>query len=182
MNATQQFGEDRQIRVFISSTFRDMKAEREVLVKDVFPQLRKLCEERAVALTEVDLRWGITEKESSESKVLPLCLAEIERCRPYLIGLLGERYGWVPEPDSIPGDLLHSQPWLKEHLQKSVTELEIIYGVLESPLMRDRSFFYFRDPDYLKRLPATVEQRCLATRFLQRRCLIGCSTNAKSLN
>ena len=121
MNTPEQRGHDRQIRVFISSTFRDMQFERDVLVKRVFPQLRKLCEERAVAWTEVDLRWGITEKESSEGKVLPLCLAEIERCRPYFIGLLGERYGWVPEPGEIS---------------------------------RDLSIFYFRDPDYLKRLPA----------------------------
>jgi hypothetical protein len=36
----------RTIRVFVSSTFRDMFAEREELVKRVFPQLRKLCEQR----------------------------------------------------------------------------------------------------------------------------------------
>ena len=149
-----QYPHDRQIRVFISSTFRDMQAERDVLVKTVFPQLRKLCEERAVAWTEVDLRWGITEQESSEGQVLPLCLAEIERCRPYFIGLLGELYGWVPEPETFSPDLLESQPWLSEHKKKSVTELEIIHGVLESPAMRDRSIFYFRDHDYLNNLPA----------------------------
>ena len=156
-NTPEQRGQDRQIRVFISSTFRDMQAERDVLVKKVFPQLRKLCEERAVAWTEVDLRWGITEQESSEGQVLPLCLAEIERCRPYFIGLLGERYGWVPEPDTISRDLLESQPWLKKNLHKSVTELEIIHGVLQSPKMRDRSLFYFRDPGYLKKLPADAK-------------------------
>jgi hypothetical protein len=43
----------------------------------------------------VDLRWGITEAQANEGQVLPLCLAEIERSRPYFIGLLGERYGWV---------------------------------------------------------------------------------------
>jgi len=37
---------DRVIRVFVSSTFRDMHAEREELVKRVFPELRKLCEAR----------------------------------------------------------------------------------------------------------------------------------------
>jgi len=74
---------DRVVRVFISSTFRDMQAERDILIKKVFPQLRKLCEERAVSWTEVDLRWGITTEEASEGKVLPLCLAEIQRCRPY---------------------------------------------------------------------------------------------------
>ena len=35
---------NRQIRVFISSTFRDMQAERDYLVKFIFQQLRKLCE------------------------------------------------------------------------------------------------------------------------------------------
>ena len=85
----------RSIRVFVSSTFRDMHAEREELVKRVFPQLRKLSEERGVGWTEVDLRWGVTEEQAQRGDVLPICLAEIDRCRPYFIGLLGERYGWV---------------------------------------------------------------------------------------
>ena len=50
---------DRVVRVFISSTFRDMFEEREILVKRIFPQLRKLCEERFVTWGEVDLRWGV---------------------------------------------------------------------------------------------------------------------------
>lgn len=45
---------DRQIRVFISSTFWDMQDERDTLIKKIFPQLRKVCEERAVTWTEVD--------------------------------------------------------------------------------------------------------------------------------
>jgi preprotein translocase subunit SecA/nephrocystin-3 len=89
----------RSVRVFISSTFKDMQAERETLIKKVFSQLRKMCEARAVSWTEVDLRWGNTSEVASEGKVLPLCLAEIKRCCPYFIGLLGERYGWyTPAP------------------------------------------------------------------------------------
>src|SRR5437762_8378817 len=88
---------DRQIRVFVSSTFRDTHAERDYLVKFAFPQLRKLCESRGVTWGEVDLRWGITDEEKAGGRVLPLCLEEIHRCRPYFIGLLGERYGWIPE-------------------------------------------------------------------------------------
>ena len=101
---------ERLIRVFVSSTFRDMQAEREVLVKQVFPELRKLCDERGVVFTDVDLRWGITEEQSDRGEVLPICLAEIERCRPFFIGLLGNRYGWVPQ--SIPQELLDERPWL----------------------------------------------------------------------
>jgi len=94
----------REIRVFVSSTFRDMHAERDELVLRVFPRLRKLCEARHVAFTEVDLRWGVPEEQAAEGEVLPICLAEIESCRPFFIGLLGERYGWVPEEHAPGGD------------------------------------------------------------------------------
>jgi len=55
--------DNRQIRVFISSTFRDMQDERDYLMKRTFPKLRKLAAERDVTLTEIDLRWGITKNE-----------------------------------------------------------------------------------------------------------------------
>ncbi len=141
----------RVIRVFVSSTFRDMHAERDELILRIFPQLRKLCESRGVTWSEVDLRWGITEEQSQRGEVLPICLAEIQRCRPYFIGLLGERYGWVP--DEISPELIEQEPWLKEHLHHSVTELEILHGVLNDPLMADRALFYFRDPAFIDALP-----------------------------
>jgi tetratricopeptide (TPR) repeat protein len=140
----------RVIRVFISSTFRDMHAERDELVKRTFPQLRKMCEQRGVTWGDVDLRWGIPDERKAE--VLPICLAEIHRCRPYFIGLLGERYGWVP--DEIPQELIEEHRWLKEHLEHSVTELEILHGVLRNPDMTSHAFFYFRHPAYIDTLPA----------------------------
>jgi tetratricopeptide (TPR) repeat protein len=149
---------ERVIRVFISSTFRDMQMEREILIKRVFPQLRKLCEERAVSWTEVDLRWGITSEESAEGKVLPICLEEIQRCRPYFIGLLGERYGWVSQ--NVPNELLEREPWLMDQLRegKSVTELEILHGVLRDPLMAEHAYFYLRGPKWLDYLPSTANR------------------------
>lgn len=38
--------QDRVIRVFLSSTFRDMHAERDCLVKRVFPDLHDWCAQR----------------------------------------------------------------------------------------------------------------------------------------
>ena len=122
----QVLAKNRVVRVFVSSTFRDMHRERDILTKHVFPQLRKLCEERGVGFVDVDLRWGVTEEQTQRGEVLPICLAEIDRCRPYFIGLLSERYGWVPEPGQIPQELIDDQPWLVEHIHKSVTELEIV--------------------------------------------------------
>ncbi len=92
--------------------------------------------------------------------MLPLCLAEIQRCRPYFIGLLGEHYGWVP--DSISADLLESQEWLKEHLQQSVTELEILHGVFREKQMHGSAYFYFRDPKYLESVPEGRRQEFIS--------------------
>jgi tetratricopeptide (TPR) repeat protein len=141
----------RLIRVFISSTFHDMQEERDELLKFIFPQLRKLCEQRGVTWGEVDLRWGITEAEAEQGKVLTICLDEIHRCRPYFIGMLGERYGWIP--DEIPAEMVEREPWLANHIDHSVTELEILHGVLNNPEMAEHAFFYFRDRKYLEKIP-----------------------------
>ena len=143
----------RTVRVFLSSTFRDFTEERDLLVRKVFPELRRKCRERQVELVEVDLRWGITEKEAQQGRILPICMTEIDRARPYFLGLLGERYGWIPTNEEYEHSLILEQPWLKLHRGgKSVTELEILHGVLNNPLMDGRAFFYFRDPKWaLKR-------------------------------
>ena len=139
----------RTVRVFLSSTFRDFAEERDLLVKKVFPELRRRCRERQVELVDVDLRWGITEEQAQRGEVLPICLAEIDRSRPYFMGFIGDRYGWVPEHHQFDQSLLVEQPWLDEHRGgKSVTELEMLHGVLNNPLMKDRAFFYFRNSEY----------------------------------
>ena len=79
--------DNRQIRIFISSTFRDMQDERDYLMKRTFPKLRKLAAERDVTLTELDLRWGITEEESKSGKVVEICLREIENSIPFSLEL-----------------------------------------------------------------------------------------------
>ncbi|MGC4154884.1 MAG: DUF4062 domain-containing protein [Propionicimonas sp.] len=143
--------DDRAIRVFVSSTFRDMQAERDELVKRVFPLLRRRCEDRGVAWSEVDLRWGVTDEQAAEGAVLPICLAEIERTRPYFIGLLGQRYGWVP--DGMAPELTARLGWLTEDPRRSVTELEILHGVLNNPSSDGHAYFYLRDPAWVASLP-----------------------------
>ncbi|MGE3802765.1 MAG: DUF4062 domain-containing protein, partial [Candidatus Kapaibacterium sp.] len=76
-----------ELRLFISSTFRDMQEEREHLVKKIFPEIRALCRERGITFTEIDLRWGITAEEAEKGEVARICLQEIDKCRPYFIGL-----------------------------------------------------------------------------------------------
>ncbi len=151
--------QQRVVRVFISSTFLDMKEERNKLVKFTFLELRKLCSERQVELVEVDLRWGITDVQVAEGKVLPICLDEIKRCKPFFIGLLGERYGSLP--DKVSPELIKREPWLEEHFGKtgkSVTELEILHGVLNNPAMAEHAFFYFRDSDASQKVEDSLKE------------------------
>ena len=123
-----------ELRLFISSTFRDLQAEREYLVRKVFPEIRARCRERGVTFTEIDLRWGLTEEEGALGRIIRTCLDEVDRCRPFFIGIIGDRYGWVPEMHEFMMDpeLLYRYPWIEEAASEgiSLTDLEIRYGVL----------------------------------------------------
>ena len=59
----------RVVRVFISSTFRDFGVERDLLMKRVFPELRRRARDRFVEVIGVDLRWGITEAQSQKGEL-----------------------------------------------------------------------------------------------------------------
>jgi hypothetical protein len=47
------------VRVSISSTFRDMHAEPDYLMRFVFPELCKQCAERQLDLVDMNPRWGM---------------------------------------------------------------------------------------------------------------------------
>jgi telomerase protein component 1 len=140
------------VRIFISSTFRDMQAERDYLVQVVFPRLRERLAPYRVELIDVDLRWGVTREQAENDQALDVCLHWIDECRPFFIGLLGERYGYVPRQHPTTTRLKYGE--VQSETGRSITELEILFGVLlNDPPMRGRSFFYFRDPDALKEVP-----------------------------
>jgi WD40 repeat protein len=127
------------VRVFISSTFRDMHAERDHLIRFVFPELKERCRKIHVHLIDVDLRWGVTEKDAQEGKALEICLDEIDTCRPYFLGLLGHRYGYVPHGHhhSITAQEIYHGV-LHNDLPKQVVDLsKIIEGKLEGKQLSD---------------------------------------------
>ncbi|KAI5099211.1 telomerase protein component 1, partial [Silurus meridionalis] len=137
----------RSVRVFISSTFRDMHGERDVLVRSVFPELRRRAAPFCLQLQEVDLRWGVTEAESA--RAAEICLQEVCRSQ-VLLGILGERYGLVPPQPSLPD--LPQYSWLKSAPGGlSVTEMEIRqFQAVFPDSAHSRMFFYFRSPQFLR--------------------------------
>lgn len=133
--------------VFISSTFKDMQAERDYFHEKVFPRLRAKVKVYGENIQELDLRWGVdtanmTEEESGR-QVLKVCIDAIDRCKPYTIVLIGERYGWIPGMHIINEA---NDVRVNAHYQEnmSITNLEIKYAALDDREILKRCIFCFR--------------------------------------
>jgi tetratricopeptide (TPR) repeat protein len=139
----------RTFSIFISSTFADMQAERDHLKNIVFPKVEEELRKKRIRLETVDLRWGVetssVNEDEREATILKVCLEEIERCKPFFIGLLGDRYGWVPPEERIENATV-GRNGLLPYKGKSVTALEIEFGVLAGTEQLNRSVFYLREP------------------------------------
>lgn len=100
-----------------------MQAERDHLVRFVFPQLREELLRRRIHFVDVDLRWGIV----GEQDATDTCREIITECRPRFLCMLGGRYGTVPEGREI-----------------SVTADEVHFAVLDAAAEKTFPLFYFR--------------------------------------
>jgi hypothetical protein len=88
------------IRVFVSSTFTDLKHERDALQREVFPKLEQLCASRQFQFQAIDLRWGVPTEASLDHRTMRICFEELRRSQeispqPNFLILLGNRYGWL---------------------------------------------------------------------------------------
>lgn len=123
----------RTFRIFVSSTFSDLKAERNALQRYVFPKLRELCMRHGCRFQAIDLRWGVSEEATLDQQTMNICVEELHRCqrtspRPNFIVLLGQRYGWCPLPPQI-----------------DVAELDSLLTVLPAHEQQDILQWYRRD-------------------------------------
>jgi hypothetical protein len=133
----------RTFRIFVSSTFSDLKEERNALQKHVFPHLRELCTQHGCRFQAIDLRWGVREEAGLDQQTMKICLDEVSRSqraspKPNFIVLLGDRYGWRPLPAEIPAREF-------EHIfqRASDDEKEMLLWKEEQP--DDKKGWYRRD-------------------------------------
>lgn len=123
--------EERVVRIFVSSTFQEFKAEREALVIDVFPRLREHFLPMGINVVGIDLRWGINGDVIESRGVIDPCLEMVKRCEPFFLGLVGERVGWVPTPKEIHESKLIPHVFPLEFTPDglSITQIEFEAGV-----------------------------------------------------
>eukprot|EP00741_Cyanophora_paradoxa_P006996 tig00001067_g6768.t1 len=151
-----------EVRVFLSSTFQDMRGERDAFRALVSSKMRGLCAERGLYFHLVDLRWGITGEEATSGEVTRLCLEQVQKST-YFVCILKGRYGWHDTSFSSAGaagakpneaDALFRKNLeiaerggfggVRQWADRSVTEIEIREGVLSRlQEAKHTSLFYF---------------------------------------
>ncbi|WP_048812454.1 DUF4062 domain-containing protein [Methanobrevibacter ruminantium] len=120
--------------IFISSSFIDMHAERDYLIKKVFPELEEWCEEHKIHLSNIDLRWGVPEEISNNKSTIEKCLINIDESRPFFLCFLAQRRGWIPDfAEDISDDTFKRYEEIAAYSGLSATEMEIEHALL-SPL------------------------------------------------
>lgn len=144
---------------FVSSTFSDMQFERDAIQEIALPKINAEAKKYGQSVSFCDLRWGIDtleysgpasdEREREERndrrilRIADVCLDEIDRCKPPMIVILGDRYGTVPKAEIIREASARKNLFLDDY-ELSLTALEIEYGSL-CPARRDSpAFFYER--------------------------------------
>lgn len=155
-----------KIDIFISSTFIDMEVERDIIVNHIIPRLEENLTEYGVDINAVDLRWGINtldtplSDEERNEKILKVCLSEIDRCKPYFIGIVGNRIGWRPNLSQLNNYIAESD-WKRcaktlRLTRPSVTALELYHALYQSDLELNHAFVMFRDPGCYDCVPANL--------------------------
>eukprot|EP00041_Stephanoeca_diplocostata_P038076 m.1475175 g.1475175 ORF g.1475175 m.1475175 type:complete len:2147 (-) comp25155_c0_seq15:836-7276(-) len=93
-------------RIFTSSTFDDLKVERDALMQRAYPLIRRKCQDLGIEFQVVDMRWGIRDESTDDHQTTAICMREIEQCQqnsigPNFITFLSQRYGYRPFPAEI---------------------------------------------------------------------------------
>ena len=155
----------RNIGIFISSTFTDMQAERDYIKKIIVPQLQHHFSNDNINIYTIDLRWGVDTTsvdfdEAREAKVLDVCFNTIRNSRPYFVGLIGNRYGWIPSKDrqrEVCSLFSDEDDFMRKYTDgRSVTEMEILYGALGTKELIPHSYFFFRSDSVYEQMPADI--------------------------
>ncbi|CAF4239056.1 unnamed protein product [Rotaria magnacalcarata] len=147
------------VRIFVSSTFTDFFNEREVLIKKVFPALRDEMEPAGLQIIDCDLRWGVPKDSTTEQTILT-CLEELDRCfddngQPFFIGLVSDKYGWVPRLDELPTNITKRYRWIDG---ASITLMEFIHGAFRTH--NPNALFLIRNSEnILKSIPDKYKDR-----------------------
>ena len=140
----------KHVRVYVASGYFDMEGERRHLMDVVLPQVRQQCILFRTQVHLVDLRVGLNEASWSELIAAKGCaplLEEVDRCRPFFLGLYGQKYGTPLADYKLPREPHWSKLRSGLPAGRSMLEVESFWAALQDP-QACQGLFLFRDPSF----------------------------------
>ena len=147
------------IRIFVSSTFKDMDVERDALRNLVVPRLNDHFVGLRVNIQLVDLRHSVETDsqlsiEERENRVYDICMDEINSCKPFFLGLVGHRYGWIPNAMGSYAKVQIPKDFPIKEEEISVTISEFLHA-LNNQVLAGQALILMRDEKSYVGLPST---------------------------
>jgi tetratricopeptide (TPR) repeat protein len=134
------------IKIFISSVFKEMQVERDVLHRQISGVLHDKIQHNKldVSFSFIDLRWGIdsrneADSEKREQKIFDICFNAISECDIF-VSFLGSKYGTVV--DKKYAEYIFGIEKGESIGNRSITELEIICA--KQSKTKSQCLFYFK--------------------------------------
>ena len=95
-----------KLAIFLSSTFTDTTAERNVILDELAPHYRAICAQRDIQLIFLDMRWGIRPSATLTHNIWDRCAYGLDFCfressALSFISLQSAKYGFRPLPREI---------------------------------------------------------------------------------
>uniref|UniRef100_A0A1I7RSF5 WD_REPEATS_REGION domain-containing protein n=1 Tax=Bursaphelenchus xylophilus TaxID=6326 RepID=A0A1I7RSF5_BURXY len=121
------------VRVFTSSTFTDTMVERNALMEEVYPALKRYCREtHGLDFQVVDMRWGVRDEATDDHMTTNLCINEIHNCQrlsmgPNFVVFLCQKYGYRPIPSQILASELDLLKQVLKDNHEDVSVLDLWY-------------------------------------------------------
>lgn len=149
----------KHVSLRINSTFYDMFGEYLLFIKEVFPEVKKICENHNIKVTYNDVAFSVPEAEYTPNIILQ-DLRYIDADRTIFICFRAQKTGWRPCPQDIDRITLNEYPELVDFIGNvSITELAIMHALkpfdkyIDGELTQlppvNHALFYFRKPGYL---------------------------------
>lgn len=155
----------KNVTIMINSTFYDMIGEYYYFIKDIYPELAKICQKYNINIKYQDVAYSVT-KKSMNNEIILEDLRHIDSDRTFFICFRGQQLGWKPNPENINRETLGEYPELVDYIGRvSITELVILHALKPFDKKIDKeikslppvkhSLFYFRNEGYEKYLNDT---------------------------
>lgn len=154
--------------------------ERDLLLTGAFARLDVRLRAHGLRLEVADLRGSEQECQQAEFEraVFKNCLDEVDNCKPRMVCLLGDRYGWVPyEEGTQDTEMAYTARALctrhglssKQISGKSITHLEVMYGL--EVMDPKKCFFFIRDLQCVEPMSPEDQSRYISSDPMDRQKL-----------